>query len=179
MRQPLITLLVWLSCLAFPATNTSAQHRFDSWTTENGLPQSSVNSILQTRDGFLWFTTFGGLVRYDGVRFQVFNTGNTKGLRSGRFTRLYEDRAGNLWINTEGQGVTRYKDEVFTTYTTADGLPSNQVSMMYEDPAGNLRAQTDGFRPEQFASHGQLCDRKRNSDCAFRLHDDHNNLVDF
>src|SRR5262245_15531411 len=124
MRQPLIvTLLIWLSFLAFPVTNTFTQHRFDSWTTENGLPQSSVNSILQTRDGFLWFTTFGGLVRYDGVRFQVFNTGNTKGLRSGRFISLHEDRAGNLWINTEGQGVTRYRDEIFTTYTTADGLP--------------------------------------------------------
>lgn len=57
---------------------------------------------------------------------------------------LYEDRAGNLWINTEGQGVTRYKDDVFTTYTTEHGLPNNQVWTMYEDPAGNLKAQTAG-----------------------------------
>src|SRR5205085_10026430 len=47
-------------------------------------------------------------------------------------------------ITTEGQGVTRYKDEVFTTYTTAEGLPSNQVWKMYEDAAGNLRAHTTG-----------------------------------
>jgi signal transduction histidine kinase/ligand-binding sensor domain-containing protein len=137
---------LWLlSAFVCAATGrVSAQYRFDSWTTDNGLPQASVNSILQTRDGFLWFTTFGGLVRYDGLRFQVFNAGNTKGLRSGRFIWLYEDRVGNLWISTEGQGVTRYKDEVFTTYTTADGLPSNQVWEMYEDAAGNLRAHTAG-----------------------------------
>ena len=73
-----------------------AQFRFDSWTTDNGLPQSSINSILQTRDGFLWFTTFGGLVRYDGLRFQVFNAGNTKGLTTSRFLGLFEDREGSL-----------------------------------------------------------------------------------
>jgi ligand-binding sensor domain-containing protein len=119
----------------------AAQYRFDSWTTENGLPQASVNSILQTRDGFLWLATFGGLVRYDGLRFHVFNTGNTRGLRSGRFLWLFEDREGNLWVNTEGQGLTRYKDEVFTTYTTQDGLPSNQIWSVYDDSAGRLLLQ--------------------------------------
>lgn len=173
MRQPLIpSLLVWLSFLTFTVTDNFAQHRFDSWTTDNGLPQSSINSILQTRDGFLWFTTFGGLVRYDGVHFQVFNTGNTNGLRSGRFTWLYEDRAGNLWINTEGQGVTRYKGEVFTTYTTADGLPGNDVSRMYEDSAGNLKAQTNGgltqwsdgvFKPATPTSDDPLLDSPQRS----------------
>jgi signal transduction histidine kinase/ligand-binding sensor domain-containing protein len=136
-----------IACFGLPllwAGNMPAQYRFDSWTTDNGLPQASVNSILQTRDGFIWLATFGGLVRFDGLRFQVFNTGNTKGLRSGRFLWLFEDRAGNLWINTEGQGVTRYKDDVFTTYTTENGLPSNQVGRIYEDPAGNVRIETGG-----------------------------------
>jgi ligand-binding sensor domain-containing protein len=100
-------------------------------------------------------------VRYDGLRFQVFNTGNTKGLRSGRFTQLFEDRAGNLWINTERQGVTRYKDEVFTTYTTEQGLPSNQVEHIFENAAGNLLIQVggrlmqwgdEGFKPYTLAT---------------------------
>jgi signal transduction histidine kinase/ligand-binding sensor domain-containing protein len=136
------TLCLLCACL-LSAIETTAQYRFDSWTTDNGLPQGSVNSILQTSDGYIWLATFGGLVRFDGLRFQVFNTGNTKGLRSGRFLWLFEDRAGNLWINTEAQGLTRYKDGLFTTYTTENGLPSNQVWKMYEDTAGTLRAQTD------------------------------------
>jgi ligand-binding sensor domain-containing protein len=78
------------------------------------------------------------------LRFQIFNTDNTKGLRSGRFTELFEDRAGNLWINTEGQGVTRYKDEVFTTYTTEQGLPSNQVERIFENAAGTGMIQVGG-----------------------------------
>ena len=132
----LLTIYLGSAALAF------TQYRFDSWTTENGLPQNSVNDILQTRDGYLWLTTFGGLVRFDGLRFQVFTTGNTNGLRSGRFRGLFEDRAGNLWITTEGQGLTRYRDGVFTTYTTEDGLSSNDVWRTYEDSAGNLKAET-------------------------------------
>ena len=133
-----------LVCAAFAciAAQVSAQYRFDSWTTDNGLPAGSVNSILQTRDGYLWLATFGGLVRFDGLRFQVFNTGNTKGLRSGRFMFLYEDHAGALWITTEEQGLTRYKDGKFVTFTTAEGLASNQTGKPYEDPAGNLRVDT-------------------------------------
>ncbi len=37
------------------------------WTTEDGLPQNSINAIVQTRDGYLWLATFGGLVRFDGI----------------------------------------------------------------------------------------------------------------
>src|SRR5262245_44836056 len=94
-------LVLLLFGVSIPLRAAGPQYRFDSWTTDNGLPQVSVNSICQTRDGFIWIATFGGLVRYDGLRFQVFNTGNTKGLRSSRFSRLTEDREGNLWISTE------------------------------------------------------------------------------
>ncbi len=148
-RLPLVTLCrtAWLlyvvGALVAPVR---AQYQFDVWTTDNGLPQNSVNAILQTRDGYLWFATFDGLVRFDGVRFVVFNSANTKGVRSSRFTRLYEDRAGNLWLATENGGLTRYRGGVFRTYTTQDGLPSNYVRLMREEADGSLVMQTDaGF----------------------------------
>jgi ligand-binding sensor domain-containing protein/signal transduction histidine kinase len=126
--------------------NVWAQYRFDMWTTDNGLPQNNVNNILQTSDGFLWMTTFDGLVRYDGVRFKVFNGGNTRGIKSSRFLRLFEDRDKNLWVATEESGITRYKDGVFTTYTTVDGLPHNRISrelQLREDEEGVV-INTDG-----------------------------------
>ena len=140
-RAPHIVPCLFLVILLLSAKNAPAQFRFDSWTTDTGLPQASINSIQQTRDGFLWFTTYGGLVRYDGLRFQVFNPGNTKGMRTGRLSNLFEDREGNLWISTEGQGVTRYRDGVFTTYTTENGLPENQVQRVDGDLNGNLLLQ--------------------------------------
>ena len=149
MKLPNLVILICLFSFA-----VTAQYRFDSWTTDNGLPQASVNSILQTRDGFLWMTTFGGLVRYDGVRFDVFNSGNTKGLKTSRFLKLLEDKDGNLWITTEGQGITRFHDGIFTTYTTDDGLSSNQVGRIDVDSNGNLllgeHSQTFEWKNEAF-----------------------------
>ena len=44
--------------------------RFEHLSLEDGLSQSAVLELLQDRDGFLWVGTQGGLVRFDGVRFQ-------------------------------------------------------------------------------------------------------------
>jgi len=48
-----------------------------NWTVDDGLPQNSVLGITQTPDGYLWFATYNGLVRFDGVKFTVFDTSNT------------------------------------------------------------------------------------------------------
>src|SRR5436190_20244229 len=76
-----IFVLLSLCCLLIyflsPAALATA-FRFESWTSDKGLPQNSVYSILQTRDGYIWFTTLGGLVRYDGVRFTVFDRSNSQ-----------------------------------------------------------------------------------------------------
>lgn len=122
----------------------SAQYRFDSWTTDNGLPQVSVNSILQTQDGFLWLTTFGGLARYDGLRFEIFNSGNTDGLKSSRFLNLFETRNGDLWISIEGQGIAGYHNGVFKTYSLAEGLPDAQIGTMGENANGDFLINVGG-----------------------------------
>jgi ligand-binding sensor domain-containing protein len=119
-----------------PAAN--AQYRFDSWTTENGLPQNSVHAIHQTRDGYLWVATFGGLVRFDGVSFTLFDGGGANGPRSSGAHTLYEDRHRALWIGTEHGGVTRYADGTFTSFTTRDGLPIDGVSYIQGDRQGRL-----------------------------------------
>jgi ligand-binding sensor domain-containing protein len=66
------------------------------WKTDAGLPQNSVQSTLQTRDGYLWLGTERGLVRFDGVRFTVFDKGNTPGLQNSNVQVLFQDRDGGL-----------------------------------------------------------------------------------
>ncbi len=51
-----------------------------AWSTEEGLPQSSVHSIAQTPDGYLWLATEGGLVRFDGIAFRIFDRGESAGV---------------------------------------------------------------------------------------------------
>jgi ligand-binding sensor domain-containing protein/signal transduction histidine kinase len=83
------------------------QYRIDVWTAEDGLPQSSVTAIVQTRDGYLWLGTFGGMTRFDGSKFKVFDPGNTTQQPSSRVVSLFEDRHGAVWIGTEDGQLTR------------------------------------------------------------------------
>jgi len=52
------------------------------WETEDGLPENSATSIAWTPDGFMWIGTFNGLVRFDGLEMEVFDSRNTPGLHS-------------------------------------------------------------------------------------------------
>jgi len=62
------------------------------YTTEQGLPQNTIRALLQTRDGYLWVGTLAGLARFDGVAFDVFNTGNTPEMINDAINALAEDR---------------------------------------------------------------------------------------
>jgi ligand-binding sensor domain-containing protein len=111
------------------ATAAYPQSRFQVYNTESGLPNNSVLAIRQTRDGYLWFTTYRGLVRFDEVRFQTFDPSNTPALRGTNFATfsLFEDHEGALWAGTWSSGVIRYQNGVFTAYAARDGLPNNSV----------------------------------------------------
>jgi len=108
-----------------------------TWGTADGLPQNTVTSAVQTRDGYLWLGTFGGLARFDGQAFTVFNPDNTPGLASARIVVLHEDRRGALWIGTES-GLTKYDGGRFTSYTTRDGLPHLNILSLLDDSRGRL-----------------------------------------
>ncbi|MCB9360692.1 MAG: histidine kinase [Flavobacteriales bacterium] len=73
------------------------------WNTENGLPQNSINSITQTKDGYLWLATFDGLVRFDGVNFTIFNSANTSLFNSNYIHKVFGDNSGRLWVVTSNE----------------------------------------------------------------------------
>ena len=93
--------------LSAPDLADPQPYRIEGWQVDEGLPQSSVTSIVQTHDGYLWLGTFDGLVRFDGVQFKVFNPNNTPGLPSRRIVAVYEDHQGTLWVVTEEGGLVR------------------------------------------------------------------------
>lgn len=110
----------------------------DCWQTEDGLPQSSVKSIVQTPDGYLWLATFGGLARFDGLRFTVFDTGNIPRLPSSRLIRLHVDRQGGLWLVTEHHELARLAQGQCQRYGAAEGLPPEGAEWVDEDLHGQL-----------------------------------------
>jgi PAS domain S-box-containing protein len=119
------------------------QYVHDVWTTANGLPQNSVLSIAQTPDGYLWLGTENGLVRFDGVRFVIFDRHNTPAFKSNVFSALLVDHHGDLWIGTLG-GLVQLSHGVFTGFTTQTGLSNDSVQALYEDEQGDLWIGTDG-----------------------------------
>ena len=132
--SPLADLLI----VPLHAQSPPPQYIAKVWQTEQGLPQNSVNAIVQDRKGYLWIGTFAGLARFDGDRFTVFTPADTRGFGSGRILDVLESRAGDLWIGTIDGGLTRLRDGVAVTYTQRDGLPSNFVGSIREDNEGNL-----------------------------------------
>src|ERR1043166_10290971 len=107
------------------------------WVTENGLPQNTVHSIVQTQNGYIWIATEEGLARFDGVRFTVFDKQNTPELKSNDIRVLLEDRSGALWAGTAA-GLVRLADGKFTAFTVRDGLPSDRIDAICEDAENAL-----------------------------------------
>src|SRR6266850_4131697 len=123
--------------LALDPARDLSQFNAAVWLTENGLPQNTVHSIIQAKDGYVWIATEEGLARFDGIKFTVFDKQNTPELKSNDIRVLLEDRRGALWIGTT-DGLVRLLDSKFTAFTTRDGLPSNIIDALCEDHAGSL-----------------------------------------
>jgi ligand-binding sensor domain-containing protein/signal transduction histidine kinase len=119
-----------------PAKNLR-QYVLHTWTSEQGLPQNSVRPMLQTRDGFLWIGTRGGLARFDGASFVLYRANASNSIPDDSITALAEDRDGNLWIGSPG-GLTRYRNGVMHTYGVRDGLPENSIWRLAADVAGGI-----------------------------------------
>jgi len=124
---------------ALEPTTPLASYGRQSWVMENGLPQNTVQALVQTRNGFVWLGTEVGLVRFDGVGFQVFDKTSTPALPGSDVQCLLAASDGSLWIGT-GEGLARWKDGGVKTFTTANGLPGNDVKSLAESGNGIIWA---------------------------------------
>jgi len=120
-----------------------SQYLHRVWHSDDGLPQNSIQAMLQTNDGYVWIGTQEGLVRFNGIEFKVFDKSTTDAIRHNDVRALYQDRDGALWIGTFGGGLVRYQDGQFTNYTAKSGLSNNSISVILQDRQGNLWVGTD------------------------------------
>ena len=146
---PLILLALGWDSVAWPS------YQFDVWQTDEGLPQSTVTSILQTRDGYLWLGTQKGLVRFDGVHFSVFNQNNTPAIKNDRMARLFEDHQGTLWVSGEQGELLCFRNGRFASYEMpGKGTPFNYAREMCDDREGNLWVVTCEWRLIRLGENG-------------------------
>ncbi|HVG63289.1 MAG TPA: two-component regulator propeller domain-containing protein [Hyalangium sp.] len=97
------------------------QFPHSSWGTEDGLPQNSVLALAQTPDGYLWAGTGEGLVRFDGIRFTLFDEATTPELPENLIRCLETGPDGTLWIGTRA-GLARMRQGAFHAVVPPEGM---------------------------------------------------------
>lgn len=135
-----------LICAAGPGAakaGTLAGYTQHVWQAADGLPEQTVQAFAQTADGYLWIGTTGGLVRFDGTHFTVFDRQNTPSLHENSVFCLMVSRDGALWIGTEGGGLIRYTEGQFQSWTAHEGLSNDFVRSLAQDAEGVIWAGTD------------------------------------
>jgi ligand-binding sensor domain-containing protein len=133
-----VVLLCHVVVLCLVPVPLQAQTRVDTWTTDNGLPQNSVTGLTQTPDGYIWLTTQEGLVRFDGVRFTVFNRSNTPAITNNRMSGAFADRRGRIWMRTEEGEILSYEKGVFRIAMKVGEVPADLRSRFFADPGGDV-----------------------------------------
>ncbi|MBW8369187.1 MAG: diguanylate cyclase [Arenimonas sp.] len=113
------------------------------WTTRDGLPHNQVNSIAQTPEGYLWFATWEGVVRYNGQEFRSFGRNNVPEMLDSGIRSVTVGPSGALVVATSRGGVSVLRGETWSTYTTNNGLTQNETFAALEDRRGRLWIATE------------------------------------
>lgn len=131
-------LAIAVALLAPPAHGLAQDYLYDQWGVKEGLPQNTVNQILQTRDGYLWIATEGGLARFDGMKFTTFNTENTPALKGNRVNILFENINGDLLIGSYRGGLTIYRNNQFFNLGELEALQNHSIYQFVADNQNRL-----------------------------------------
>jgi diguanylate cyclase (GGDEF)-like protein len=140
----LLLALLTVPAVALDPAKAVTQYSRRVWQIADGLPQNSVNAIVQDRQGYLWLSTQEGLARFDGVSFTVYDKLNTPAITNNNVRALLVDRTGALWVGTNGGGLVRMQDGRFQALTTRDGLAYDIVTALAEGADGAIWIATYG-----------------------------------
>ncbi len=137
--------LIWFLLYAHEPDKSTADLHLDCLSVNDGLSHNEVFCSVEDHQGFMWFGTRNGLIRYDGYKFLTFQNDqkNPASLVNNHVTSLYEDRQGVLWIGTI-KGLDHF-DPVIDGFRhfTAQILSTTQDSLIFvtaitEDAEGGL-----------------------------------------
>jgi ligand-binding sensor domain-containing protein/two-component sensor histidine kinase len=124
--------MLWLASKGEGLIKLSADgHYAQNYLEHTELITTNITSVVPAQDGSLWLSSRNGYFRFDGARFEVFDSSN--GLTITDVRDLLVDRENNLWIATYGGGLKRLASREMVSYTKQDGLSSNAVMSIAED----------------------------------------------
>ena len=111
---------------------------------EEGLPQSSIYTMLQDKSGNIWVGTMNGVSKYNGLNFE--NFGKKDGLAENRVTSSCMDKDGNIWFGHWSGGISKYNSSTkkFDIVPTGNIKLSKTINCILQDKSGAIWFGTEG-----------------------------------
>jgi signal transduction histidine kinase/ligand-binding sensor domain-containing protein/CheY-like chemotaxis protein len=135
--------LGWLALFPFTKSLHAQSHPvFVKINDAKALPSSSITSITQDKDGFIWIGTKNGLSRYDGNTHKIYNQ-TAGGLGADDVSKVFVDSRGRIWAGTSnGLQLLNKKEDRFIPFKSLPGInksiSSNEVNTIFEDSARRI-----------------------------------------
>lgn len=128
---------------AFCPPSILAQNReikIEKITAADGLSHKSVMGITQDKFGFMWFSTYTGIDRFDGYEFKNYATANLGIKDRYYFTDIMSDRKGQVWFCDATRRVSKYVDTLdrFLTYGVRNDRQNAGQEKLFFDHLNNL-----------------------------------------
>jgi signal transduction histidine kinase/ligand-binding sensor domain-containing protein len=120
------------------AVPLSQEWQFRAWQTDEGLPDNSVTGVAQAEDGYLWVATFGGLMRFNGARFEEFSLLHLPDVPNRVVRQMRLDSAGRLWLAMDRGSLVWADQSRARVITPRDGLHNTRITCMADDGRGGL-----------------------------------------
>ncbi|AVP99001.1 hypothetical protein C7S18_18270 [Ahniella affigens] len=127
-----------LSAFALDPSRSLDEYALEVWDTDTGLPHNQVHAIAQTPDGYLWFGTWEGLVRFNAREFRLFDRSTVAELADNGVRALLVDAKKRLWAGTSRGGLSRLDRGHWTHFDQQDGMISDEVLALREDSLGRM-----------------------------------------
>jgi ligand-binding sensor domain-containing protein/two-component sensor histidine kinase len=144
------------------------------FTNQNGLPSSEVYDVLQSKEGYIWFATNYGVVRFDGLNFRVFD--KQDGLPENAVFNMQKDPSGRIWFNAfngslaywDGKQIKPYKNnKQLSAYISSQGLTTT-VFVSYDiQRDGSILFDLFGKGRHRVTVDGVITCEKRTEDAQF------------
>jgi len=167
MRKKFLWCLLLTAYCLLPTFLFSQHNNFQTYSLEQGLPNSTVYCIIQDNRGYLWMGTDGGLCRFDGINFKIF--GKKEGFNVQSIRALLQDKKGRIWVGTKGEGIIVYDGLKCTYITKKEGIAGSAVVSIMEEENGTIWAGTDDGGVNKIIAMSPSGEEKRGGLDSFKI----------
>ncbi len=120
------------------AAEESPTWLYRAWQMDDGLPDNTVTGVVQTDDGFLWVATLGGMMRFDGIRFDEFSLSHLPDVPNRAVRAIYLDRRKRMWVIMDRGLIVRFGEADFSVFGQKEGVLHSTVRSVAEDRDGGV-----------------------------------------